>query len=106
MLSGDNGILQKATDAKTETEKGQEKEIVALAYNSALTKKVSNGDSTAVTSGDLNPELTNQGASADGNNPITVTFTKSKRQYTIDSSGKKNHLHIQMFLQQSVQMVH
>ena len=39
MLSGDNGILQKATTAKTETEKSQEQEIVTLAYNSALAKK-------------------------------------------------------------------
>ncbi len=35
----------------------------------------------------MNTELTNQGASANGANPITVTFTKSKRQYTIYSSG-------------------
>ena len=87
MLSGDNGILQKATDAKTQTGIGQEKEIVALAYNSALVKKVSNGDSTAVTATDLNSELTNQGASADGDNPITVTFTESQNTYTIDSNG-------------------
>ena len=85
MLSGDNGILQKATTAKTETEKSQEQEVVTLAYNSALAKKVSNGDSTAVTDGDLNIELTNQGAKAKGNNPITVTFDVSKRQYTIDN---------------------
>ena len=87
MLSGDNGILQKATDAKELTGVGQEKEIVALAYNSALAKKVSNGDSSEVTADDLNTELTNQGASADGSNPITVIFTDSKRQYTINSSG-------------------
>ncbi|HCC03764.1 MAG TPA: hypothetical protein DEP51_02760 [Clostridiales bacterium] len=85
MLSGDNGILQKATTAKTETEKGQEQEIVALAYNSALAKKVSSGDSTAVTAGDLNTELASQGAIADENNPIIVTFTGSKRQYTINN---------------------
>ena len=88
MLSGDNSILQKATDAKTETRKGQEKEIVAHAYNSALTKKVSNGDSTAVTAEDMNSELINQGASAKGNSlTITVTFTDSKRQYLIKSNG-------------------
>lgn len=87
MLAGDNGILRKATDAKTESEKGQEKEIVALAYNSALTKKVGNGDSTVVTSEDMNSELANQGATASGNSPITVTFEKSKRQYTINSNG-------------------
>ena len=87
MLSGDNGILQKATDAKTQTGIGQEKEIVALAYNSVLTKKVSNGDSTAVTAEDLNIELANQGATAGGSNPITVIFKKSQRQYTINSKG-------------------
>lgn len=35
----------------------------------------------------MNTELTNQGASADGSNPIIVTFTNSKRQYTINSNG-------------------
>ena len=85
MLSGDNSILQKAADAKTESEKGQEQEIVSLAYNSALAKKVGNGDSTPVTSEDMNTELTNQGATADGNDPIIVTFTASKRQYSVDN---------------------
>ena len=87
MLSGDNGILQKATDAKIQTGIGQEKEIIALAYNSALAKKLGNGDSTSVRATDLNIELTNQGASADGDNPITVTFTESQNTYTIDSNG-------------------
>lgn len=87
MLSGDNGILQKATDAKTQTGIGQEKEIVALAYNSAVAKKIGNGDSTPVTANDLNTALTNQGATANGSNPIKVTFTDSKRQYNIDGNG-------------------
>ncbi len=81
------GILKKAGDAKELTGIGQEKEIVVLAYNSALAKKVGNGDSTSVTAGDLNAELANQGASADGDNPITVTFTTSQRQYTINNNG-------------------
>ena len=37
MLSGDNGILQKATDAKTNTDNSQIQERINLAYNSALT---------------------------------------------------------------------
>lgn len=90
MLYGDNGILQKAKEAKTQTEVGQEKEIVALAYNSALAKKISNGNSTAITSEDLNTELTNQGATANGDNPITVTFTESQNVYTIDINGNVN----------------
>ena len=85
MLSGDNSILQKATTAKEQTEIGHEKEIVALAYNSALAKKVSSNDLTPVIASDLNPELTKQGAYANGDSPITVTFTNSKRQYTINN---------------------
>ncbi|HCC03762.1 MAG TPA: hypothetical protein DEP51_02750 [Clostridiales bacterium] len=87
MLSGDNSILQKATDAKTLTGIQQEKEIIALAYNSALAKKVGNGDSTPVTSEDMNTELTNQGATASGSNPIKVTFNASKRKYTINNDS-------------------
>lgn len=86
MLSGDNGILQKATDAKELTGVGQEKETIALAYNSALAKKVSNGDSSEVTAGDLNTELTNQGATANGDDPITVIFD-SGNIYTINIDG-------------------
>ena len=37
MLSGDNGILQKATDAKENTDKAQIEERIKLAYHSALT---------------------------------------------------------------------
>ena len=37
MLSGDNGILQKATDAKTKNDEAQIKERIQLAYHSALT---------------------------------------------------------------------
>ena len=94
MLSGDNGILQKATDAKTETEKGQEKEIVALAYNSALAKKVDNRDSTEVTAEDLNIELVNQGASAYGDNPIIIKFDISRRQYTINNEKISEYVQI------------
>ena len=86
MLSGDNGILQKATTAKTETEKSQEQEIVTLAYNSALAKKVSNGNSSAVTDSELNDELDNSEATASGK-PIIVTFIKSGNAYEIDSNG-------------------
>ena len=89
------GILKKAGDAKELTGIGQEKETIAIAYNSALAKKIGNGDSTAVTAGDLNTELTNQGATADGSNPIIVTFTNSKRQYTINSSETIEYAGIQ-----------
>ncbi|MBR3134415.1 MAG: hypothetical protein IKG56_03040 [Clostridia bacterium] len=82
---GSNGLIQRARDSKIENEKGREKEIIAFAYDSALIKKTSNGDSTAVTVEDLNIELANQGATADGSSPIKVTFTASKRQYNINN---------------------
>ena len=37
MLSGDNGLLKRATDAKTDTDNAQIKERIQLAYHSALT---------------------------------------------------------------------
>lgn len=86
MLAGDNSILQKATDAKTQTGIGQEKETIALAYNSALAKKVSNGYSSAVTDSELNDELDSSEATASGN-PIIVTFIKSGNAYEIESNG-------------------
>ena len=60
-----------------------------MAYNSALAKKVGNGDASAVTSEDMNIELINQGANASGNNPIVVTFEKSQRQYSINGKDGK-----------------
>ena len=89
MLSGDNGVLQRATDAKEQTEIGQEKEIVALAYNSALAKKVSNSNSDAVTDSELNKELKGSGATARGNNPIIVTFDNGN-SYSVYNNGEIN----------------
>ena len=89
MLSGDNGILQKATDAKAGTTVGQEKETVALAYNSALAKKASNGNTSAVTDSELNDELDSSEATASGS-PIIVTFSKTGNAYEIDSQGVIN----------------
>ncbi len=86
MLAGDNSILQKSTEAKTKTGIGQEKETIALAYNSALAKKVVNGNSSAVTDSELNDELDSNEATASGN-PIIVTFIKSGNSYKIDSNG-------------------
>ncbi len=40
MLSGDNSILQKTTEAKEENEFSQEKEQIALAYNAAIIDKM------------------------------------------------------------------
>ena len=86
MLTGENGILTQAQNAKKETSIAEEKEQIALAYNAAVAKK----QSTDITEKELNAELeaNEAGANAikDGEN-IKVTFTESQREYIIDSNG-------------------
>ena len=84
-LTGQNGILTQANNAKINTEIADEKEAIGLAYNGAMAKNNGNG----VSYQDLNDQFILNGrtdAHADGANPITVTFD-SGRIYTIDSNG-------------------
>ena len=84
-LTGENGILTRAEDAKTNNEIAEEKEAIGLAYNGVMVENKGNG----VSSGKLEIELHNNGrtdAHASGENPITVTFD-SRRSYTVDSNG-------------------
>ena len=86
MLTGENGILTQAQNAKEETSIAEEKEQIALAYNAAIAKK----QSTDITAKELDDELkvNDAGATAteDGEN-IKVTFEESKREYIIDKNG-------------------
>ena len=88
-LTGQNGILTRATDSKTQTEIAEEKEAINLAYSGAVAEKRGTGD---ITASDLNREFGTNGTNAtatDGTNgEITVTFDPpSNRVYTIDSNG-------------------
>lgn len=56
-LTGENGILTKANDAKTENVRGVEKEQIALAYNAVRTDKLSKGDSSKITKEEIQKEL-------------------------------------------------
>ena len=86
MLTGENGILTQAQNAKKETSIAEEKEQIALAYNAAIAKK----QSTDITAKELDDELKANDAGADatkdGEN-IKVTFEESKREYIIDENG-------------------
>ena len=89
MLTGENGILTQAQNASKQTEIGEEKEQIALAYNGAVTEK----QSTDITADDLNDQFKANGvnnATASGESPITVTFEEDgiTRTYTIDANGK------------------
>jgi len=86
MLSGDNGILQKATDAKTETERGEVYEQISLATASGEMDYYSNGTNriTAYKSALLNgvDGIDRDNLTDNGSNLITGTVTtKSGKQY-------------------------
>ena len=85
MLTGENGILSQAQKAGEQTDIGKEKEDISLAYNGARAEN-NGGD---VDADDLNRNFgyNNTDATAEGSNPITVTFKESGRQYTIDENG-------------------
>ena len=54
MLTGENGILTQAQNAKKETSIAEEKEQIALAYNATIAKK----QSTDISAQELDDELT------------------------------------------------
>ena len=86
MLAGDNSILQKATDAKTETERGEVYEQISLATASGEMDYYSNGTDriTAYKSALLNgvDGIDRDNLTDNGSNLITGTVTtKSGKQY-------------------------
>ena len=83
-LTGQNGILTQANNAKTQTEIANEKEAISLAYTRAMEDKKGRDN---VTADDMNRQFGLNGteATASGSNPITVSFD-SGREYTIDSN--------------------
>ena len=83
-LTGQNGILTQANNAKTQTEISNEKEAISLAYTRAMADKKGRDNVTAYY---INRQFGLNGteATASGSNPITVSFD-SGREYTIDSN--------------------
>ena len=84
-LTGENGIITRAIEAREQTEIGSEKEEIALAWNGAVLDKLGGTD---ITADDLNKQFTTNktDANATGSNPITVEFD-SGRSYTVDENG-------------------
>ncbi len=88
-LTGDNGILTKATEAKDKTEEGEEEEKVKLSVAGALAKD--NGGE--IKEGYLDEELASQFGekgtdyNLEGSGPYTVTIIESGRSYIINEDG-------------------
>ena len=88
-LTGDNGILTKATESKNKTEEGEEEEKVKLSVAGALAKD--NGGE--IKEGYLDEELASQFGekgtdyNLEGSGPFTVTIIESGRSYIINADG-------------------
>ena len=88
-LTGDNGILTKATESKNKTEEGEEEEKVKLSVAGALAKD--NGGE--IKEGYLDEELASQFGEKgtdyklEGSGPFTVTIIESGRSYIINADG-------------------
>ena len=86
MLTGENGVLTKATEAKDQTGIAQEKEEITMAYASAKANKVDKV-SEPVTASELQSELDklNSLGTADDTSELTVTYPNG-HIYTIDQT--------------------
>ena len=98
MLTGQNNILNKAGQAKEETEKGKEKEYIKLATSNA---KISENTGMSNT---LEQEIQQELDNLLGKNKtkvivdsgINVTFKESNRSYTLKDNGEINEINIQI----------
>ena len=90
MLTGENGILNKATTAKTSTEIGEEKEKVEL----SAVKAMGDDKRGEITEENLDKELANYIGKRDvdyelsGTGPFTVKYIDSGRKYIVNKDGR------------------
>ena len=80
MLTGENGILNQAQNAKKQTDIASEKEAVSLAYTTAYAKN--NGEGK-VTYSQMQDALDDNGTNAEASGNIIVYFPDSERYYTV-----------------------
>ena len=87
-LTGENGILTRASEAKEDTVIAQEKEQVEIAYSSARI----NQSGENITSKELQDELDKvagyNNTSVTGNNKFKVKFKDTEHIYTVGTSGE------------------
>ncbi|MFQ8660701.1 MAG: type II secretion system protein [Clostridia bacterium] len=91
MLTGDNGILTQATEAKEKNTIGEEKEQISLALQSLRMKKQADNVTDEITASELDEQLKYDGAKNvevdNVNGYLRVKYGDSKNEYTVDQSG-------------------
>lgn len=87
-LTGENGILNRAEEAKNSTIIGYEKEGISLSFASCKAQNLYEGN---VTSGEMQIEMTNNGydalVSEGENESLTVYYNNSQHTYMVYQSG-------------------
>ena len=93
MLTGDNGILTQAKEAKEANIAGTEKEQIKLAMQSLKMKKQADNVSTIVTPDELQNQLIEDGAKnvtveSGENDSLVVKYQDSKNEYKVNQNGE------------------
>ena len=88
-LTGDNGILTKATEAKDKTEEGEEEEKVKLSVAGALAKDNGGEIKEQYLDEELASQFGEKGTdyNLEGSGPFTVTILGSGRKYIVNKDG-------------------
>ena len=88
-LTGDNGILTKATEAKDKTEEGEEAEKVKLSATGALAKDNGGEIKEQYLDEELASQFGEKGTdyNLEGSGPFTVTILESGRKYIVNKEG-------------------
>ncbi len=88
MLTGENGIITQAQQSKLQTEIGKEKEIITLSVSAVRGDKISRGDTSEITSSELQTEIDKytDEATVTGSGILIVTY-ESGRSYEVEQDG-------------------
>ena len=88
MLTGENGIITQAQKSKLQTEIGKEKEYITLSVSAVKGDKISRGDTSEITSRELQNEINNytDEATVTGSKTLIVTY-ESGRSYEVEQDG-------------------
>ena len=98
MLSGDNSMLSRAGEARDKTEVAKEKELIQMAYNAIMIRKITNNDHSETTVNEVLKEIndktyTSKYVFKDNGTKYENAIKKGERLYQI-SNGKVEKIKI------------
>ncbi len=93
MLTGENGILNKASQSKIQTIISEEKEQIILAHNNIKSEKLVNQENLLIKANELQKELDKLNANAivsnlENETTLIIVFTETKNKYFLYDTSK------------------